>query len=58
MRRPLVVSALVVWTNAAAVADGPSLTGHDLTLSADWSRSPRGTRPSSSALTLQAQVVF
>ncbi len=32
--------------------------GHDLKLTADWSRSPRGSRPASSALTLQTQVGF
>jgi hypothetical protein len=32
--------------------------GHDLKLSADWSRSARGARPASNAVTLQAQVGF
>jgi len=32
--------------------------GHDLKLSADWSRSTRGPRPASNALTVQAQVAF
>jgi hypothetical protein len=32
--------------------------GHDLKLTADWSRSPRGSRPASSAITLQTQVGF
>lgn len=32
--------------------------GHDLKLSADWSRSTRGARPASGALTVQAQVGF
>jgi hypothetical protein len=32
--------------------------GHDLKVSVDWSRSTRGTRPASNALTLQAQVAF
>ena len=32
--------------------------GQDLKLTADWSRSPQGARPASSALTLQAQVGF
>jgi hypothetical protein len=34
------------------------IRGHDLKLSADWSRSPQGARPASNALTLQAQVGF
>jgi hypothetical protein len=32
--------------------------GHDLKLTADWSRCPRASRAASSALTLQAQVGF
>jgi hypothetical protein len=32
--------------------------GHDLKLTADWSRCLRGSRPASNALTLQAQVGF
>ena len=32
--------------------------GHDLKLTAEWSRSPRGSRPPSSVLTLQTQVGF
>ena len=32
--------------------------GHDLKVTADWSRSPRGSRPVTSALTLQTQVGF
>ena len=32
--------------------------GHDLKLSADWSRCTRGTRPPSNALTFQAQAGF
>lgn len=32
--------------------------GHDLKVTADWSRSPRGSRPATSALTLQTQVGF
>jgi len=32
--------------------------GQDLKLTADWSRCPRGAQPTSSALTLQAQVGF
>jgi hypothetical protein len=34
------------------------IRGQDLKLTADWSRCPRGAQPSSSALTLQAQVGF
>lgn len=32
--------------------------GHDLKLGADWSRSTRGALPASSAVTVQAQVLF
>jgi len=32
--------------------------GHDLKVSADWSRSTRGPRPASNSLTVQAQVAF
>jgi hypothetical protein len=32
--------------------------GHDLKVTADWSRSPRGSRPATNALTLQTQVGF
>jgi hypothetical protein len=34
------------------------IRGHDLKLTADWSRAPRGARPASDALTLQAQIGF
>jgi hypothetical protein len=34
------------------------IRGQDLKLTVDWSRCPRGAQPSSSALTLQAQVGF
>jgi hypothetical protein len=32
--------------------------GHDFKVTADWSRSPRGSRPATSAITLQTQVGF
>jgi len=53
-----------VLVSDAADASLPSaglnclVRGHDLKLSADWSRSTRGPRPASNALTLQAQVGF
>jgi hypothetical protein len=46
--------------DAALPSGGVSylVRGHDLKLTADWSRSTRGARPASNALTVQAQVGF
>jgi hypothetical protein len=53
-----------VLVSDAADASLPSaglnylVRGHDLKVGADWSRSTRGPRPASNALTVQAQVAF